>query len=79
MKEYALTELGYFTESECKALKQKLDGKTIMNFTISWSSFAGNCTLILKTDYEDKENYQDAEEDIKNSFMHYVLSAYALS
>jgi len=69
--EYPLTNLGYFTERECRSLKHKLDGKTFMNFEIGWSNYAGNCTLVLKTDY------QDSEEHIVNFFLGFVLSELA--
>ena len=38
MKEYIFTELGYFTEKECENIKNALDGKTYMNFSITWSN-----------------------------------------
>ena len=61
--EYALTELGYFTETECQRIKEIMDGKTYMDFLVRWSNCAGNCTLIVKTNYE-----ADATE-IKNFFI----------
>lgn len=67
MREYTFTELGYFTESECMAIKECLQGKTYMNFDIAWSSYAGNCTLIIKTAYEDSET------EIKNFFLNCAL------
>lgn len=67
MREYTFTELGYFTERECKAIKECLQGKTYMNFDITWSNFAGNCTLIIKTDYEETAN------EIKNFFLNCAL------
>ena len=66
-KEYIFTELGYFTDSECEAIKEALQGKSYMNFDISWSSFAGNCTLIMKTDYEDEP------QEIKNFFLSFAF------
>lgn len=67
MKEYVFTELGYFQERECTAIKEELQGCSYMNFDISWSNYAGNCTLILRTDYEAEE------QEIKNFFLHCVL------
>lgn len=67
MREYIFTELGYFTEGECKAIKENLQGKTYMNFDITWSNRAGNCTLIVKTDYDDTES------EIKNFFLGFAL------
>lgn len=71
MKEYIFTELGYFTEKECENIKNALDGKTYMNFSITWSNCAGNCTLIVRT------NYEDTEENIKRFFFHVALSELA--
>lgn len=71
MKEYVFTELSFFTEKECENIKKKLDGKTYMNFSIKWSNLAGNCTLIVRTDYEG------TEESIKRFFLHVALSELA--
>lgn len=71
MKEYIFTELGYFTEKGCENIKNALDGKTYMNFSITWSNCAGNCTLIVRT------NYEDTEENIKRLFFHVALSELA--
>ena len=73
MKEYALPQLGYFTESECIALKNKMDGKTFLKFNVSWSNNAGNCTLVFSTDIE----YEDTPENITNFFIHTALSELA--
>lgn len=71
MNEYSLAELGYFSETECKNLKRILEDKTFMHFHIAWSNYAGNCTLIIKTDYED------SEDAIKNFFLGFALSELA--
>lgn len=63
MNEYVFTELGYFTETTCKKIQTALEGTTFMNFKISWSNRAGNCTLIVATDYEE------TEQEIKNFFL----------
>ena len=68
IREYAFTELGYFTECQCEAIRKKCEG-TYMNIRVSWSNYAGNCTLIICTDYED------TEENIKNFFLHKALAA----
>ena len=52
MKEYTFEELGYFTKSACEKIKDKMQGKTYMNFDITYGNFAGNCTLIIRTDYD---------------------------
>ena len=68
MKEYYFEELGFFTRSACEKIKDCLQGYSYMNFDISWSDCAGNCTLIVRT------NYDDTEENIKNFFFHCALN-----
>lgn len=68
MKEYAFEELGYFTKSACEKIKEKMQGKTYMNFEITYSNFAGNCTLIIQTDYEAEPR------EIKNFFLNCALN-----
>ena len=55
MKEIVLNELGYFSERECKAIKEEMQGKTYMNFDVDWSKQGINCTLIVKTDFKVKD------------------------
>ena len=67
MEEYTFKELGYFTEKECENIKKAMDGKTFMDFCVTWANKAGNCTLSVLTDYED------STENIKRFFMHCAL------
>lgn len=67
MREYTFEELGYFAERDCEAIKECLQGYSFMNFDIAWSNWAGNCTLIVKTDYEAEE------KEIKDFFLHCAL------
>lgn len=67
MKEYTFEELGYFAERECQAIRDCLQGYSYMNFDITWSNQAGNCILILRTDYVD------TPENIKAFFLHCAL------
>ncbi len=67
MKEYVFDELGYFTKDSCERIKKAMEGRTYMNFHISWSNCAGNCTLIVATDYND------TEEHIKQFFLYAAL------
>lgn len=69
--EYSFDELGYFSENECIELKNKLNHKSFMDFTVGWSNYAGNCTLIVRTDYEGSES------EIKNFFLSMALSELA--
>lgn len=68
MKEYIFEELGYFCEPDCKKIQEAMNGKTYMNFQVSYSNYASNCTLIVRTDYED------TEEHIKNFFLHCLIT-----
>ena len=54
--EIPLTELGYFTERDCKRLKSILDHQSYMDFTLGYSNYAGNCNLVLKSDYDAPED-----------------------
>ena len=67
MKEYYFDELGYFTERDIQRLAARLNGKTFMRFQMDCANCAGNCTLIVKTDY-------DAQADeIKQFFLSFAL------
>ena len=61
--EYVFTELGYFTKGTAEKIKEVMDGTTFMHFKVHYSNWAGNCTLIVDTDYEA------TEEEIKNFFI----------
>lgn len=63
MKEYAFTELGYYTQETCERIKKAMDGRTYMHFKVGYSNQAGNCTLIISTDHEG------TEQEIKNFFL----------
>lgn len=71
MKEYPLVEFGYFTEEQCRVLAKALNGGTYMHFEVSYSNYAGNCTLIVKT------NYDTEREKIVGLFMQYLISRYS--
>ena len=63
IREYAFPELGYFTEETCERIKKAMDDRTYMHFRVGYSNRAGNCTLIISTDYEG------TEAEIKNFFL----------
>lgn len=68
MKEYVFEELGYFCEQDCIKIKEAMEGKTFMDFHVEYSNWAGNCTLIACTDYDD------TEERIKAFFLHCLIT-----
>lgn len=68
MKQYTFEELDYFCESDCKAIKELMQGRSYMNFDVSWCNNAGNCILNVSTDYDDEP------QNIKNFFIACVFS-----
>lgn len=64
MKEY-FPPIGYFSKEDCEIIKGIMDDKTFMHFKVSYSNYAGtgNCSLIVRTDYDD------TEENIINFFL----------
>lgn len=83
--EFVFTELGYFTKNYAQRIKEVMDGKTFMKFKVYYSNFAGNCTLIVDTDYykEDIMNgtmtYEEAEKEVKGMFLHAAMCEIARS
>ena len=67
-KEYWFNDLGNFLAYQCQGVKEKMDGKSFMNFEVVYSNNAGNCTLGIKTAYEDEE------QTIKNFFLYCLIS-----
>ena len=74
--EYVLESLGFFSESAMKGLKKKAEGKTFMEFRIKWSNCAGNCTLIVVTDFFDGLDvpYEEQKQYVCNVLMHFIIS-----
>lgn len=70
MKRYYLPELGYFTPETCESIAKHIKGASFMNLNVVWSGQAPNCTLAIDTDYEG------TKEDIKNTFLHCMLSKF---
>ena len=64
---------GYFTESQCKAIKKKMQGKTFFNFDISYSGRGVNCTLIISSD--NTNDY--TPQDLKDMFIYYCINQLA--
>ena len=75
MKEYSFSELGYLSAQDCEALAIALNGKSFMNFKVSYSNYAGNCTLIVAVDETTAEQYNEAE--IRSMFMHVAFTTLA--
>lgn len=74
IREYSLSELGYFTQAQCERIREKCEG-TYMNIKVSWSNCAGNCSLILVSDYDFGDmTYEEAEKEIKCLFLNKALS-----
>lgn len=74
IREYTLSELGHFTEKHCEAIRATCEG-TFMNIRVSWSNYAGNCTLIITSDYgTDEMPYEESEKEVKTMFLHHALA-----
>lgn len=67
--EHVFTELGYFQDVECEAIKARLQGATYMHFDIRWSNWAGNCTLVVST-----TRPETTEQELTEMFLHRALS-----
>lgn len=59
----------YFTENQCKKIKEKMQNKSFFNFDISYGNYAGNCTLIIRS---NNENYD--EQELKDMFIYCCLN-----
>lgn len=75
MKEYSFSELGYLSAQDCEAIATALNDKSFMNFKVTYSNYAGNCTLIVVVDENTAETYTEAE--IKSMFMHVAFTTLA--
>ena len=75
MKEYSFSELGYLSARDCEALATALNGKSFMNFKVSYSNYAGNCTLIVAVGTITAEQYSEAE--IRSMFLHVAFTTLA--
>lgn len=58
---------GYFSRNQCENIKQKLEGKTFMNFHIEYSGFAGNYTITVTSDIEE------SDKELSEMFIYYTL------
>ena len=63
---------GYFTKSQCEAIKAKMQGKTFFNFDITYSNHAGNCILTIRS---NKDDY--TPQELKEMFVHCCISQIA--
>lgn len=75
MKEYSFSELRYLSARDCEALATALNGKSFMNFKVSYSNYAGNCTLIVAVNDTTAEQYNEAE--IRSMFLHVAFTTLA--
>lgn len=61
---------GYFSATVCEKIKAKMDGKTFMNFEVSFSNCCGNCSLIVRGE-------ADTEQELQEMFIHCALNMLA--
>jgi len=60
---------GYYTEDQVKKMKEKLTGKTFMNFIIDSTNMAGNhIVTVMSVDEQDVEQ-------LKDMFMFYLVGS----
>ena len=65
MEVYLGNEFGNLVQQDCVAIKEIMDGESYYRFNVSWSNYAGNCRLIVKTDYPEAN-----EDEIRKMFLH---------
>lgn len=63
---------GYFTEKECLKIKEKMQDKTFLHFDISYSNYAGNCKLIVRS-----QNTNHSKSELKKMFIYCCISELA--
>lgn len=64
MEIYLGNELGNLCVDDCKSIKSIMDDATFYKFKVSWSNYAGNCQMIVKTDYP-----AESEDEVKRMFV----------
>lgn len=62
----------YYTERQCKKVKEKLQGKTFFDFDITYSNDAGNCSLIVRSNITGY-----TPEELKEMFIFCCISELA--
>ena len=66
MKMYEIE--GYFSNNQVERIKQKLQGKTYMNFNVEYGGIADNNTIIVTSDEAE------SDEDLKEFVIFYILT-----
>lgn len=78
MEELYFDKLGNFTEKDCKNIKEMMDGSTFYNYSVGWSNWASNCSLVVKADCGDED-----KERAKKMFLYAAIgkgaSAFSLA
>ena len=69
MEELYFDKLGNFTEKDCKNIKNMMDGSTFYNYSVGWSNWASNCSLVVKADCGDGD-----KERAKKMFLYAAIS-----
>ena len=70
--EHVFTELGYLRDTDVKAIKERLQGRSYMHFDIRYSSYAGNYTLVVGTSRPDT-----TEEELAHMFLAVAMTELA--
>lgn len=65
---------GYFTKEQCEQIIKKMQGKSFFDFKISYGNYAGNCTLVVRSDITGYTS-----QELKNMFIYCCISELANS
>lgn len=67
---------GYFTEDQANKIRERMQGKTYLNFNVDYSNQNGNCKLIVSTDYYEENDYntkEEFEQVLHDDFIYFAL------
>lgn len=60
---------GYYSTKDAQRIKDRMNGKTYMNFKVEFGGVAGNNEIIVMTDREDT-----TETELQEMFVSYALT-----
>lgn len=56
--------LGYLSETECKNIRNMMEGRSFYHYHVGWSNCAGNCSLVVNANCE--------KDDLENAKSHFL-------
>ena len=60
---------GYFNNKQCERIKEKVQGKTYLNFNVEYGGIAGNNTMIITSNIEGC-----SDKELETMFIFYALN-----